>query len=347
MRSLPRATERGRLYIGRILSASAIAPVLFWFWACGGAPDNDSDSGACDPGAPPICACEDGTLGRLMCAADSSAAGPCACEGTSTSDATSTGAGEASTGTTTSGTTAADSTTTAAGSTDTDAGTDTGNATGTTGAPEDAFCPGGLVRERLDEAPAFGEVVGGSFIPGVGWRTTSPADQIAWDLGQTVRAGSLSFKVTGIHADVGGCLMGVCYYVGLFDEASGDKGTHYDGAASIESRFHTNQQENFHDVFKLQAGIGDGQLLEPLTPAIGWSPAETHTIRVDWGPLSPTQGRAWLYIDDQEAALNYPAFYSDPDVAWRYLLLGTTNYKGLDWGMIDVTYSDLCLVVHE
>ena len=215
----------------------------------------------------------------------------------------------------------------------------------TTDEPEDTFCPDGLLGERLDQAPEGATISGGTFIPGVGWQTSSASDQITWDLGQTVRAGSLSFQVTGIHANVGGCQMGVCYYVGLFDDESGDKATAYDGAAFIESRFHTNGQENFHDVFKLQTGIGDGNILEPLTSTIGWAPDETHTIRIDWEPLGPTQGRAWLYIDGQEADLNYPAYYSDPETPWRYLMLGTTNYKGLAWGMVNATYSDLCLTV--
>lgn len=44
------------------------------------------------------------------------------------------------------------------------------------------------------------------------------------------------------------------------------------------------------------------------------------------------------------AHLNYQAFYDTPNVNWRYVFLGTTNYKGLDWGMTNVTYRDVCLV---
>ena len=100
--------------------------------------------------------------------------------------------------------------------------------------------------------------------PEDGWKTSSSSNQIEWDLGKTVRSGRISFEVTGIHADVGGCLMGVCYYVGIFEESNGDKNGDYTGSAFIESRFHTNDQENFHDVFKLQAGTGNGDMLEPL-----------------------------------------------------------------------------------
>lgn len=225
-----------------------------------------------------------------------------------------------------------------------------GGGMGSTGQPDDeppdSFCPGGLVREPLDEGSAAGTVTGGSFLPGVGWRTSSKSDRIVWDLGAPVRSGVMSFEVTGIHADVGGCTQGVCYYVGLFEEQSGDKLGDYTGSAFIESRFHTNDQENFHDVFKLQAGTGNGDMLEPLTPPMGWSAEQTHSIRIEWGPdpSDPSRGRAWLYLDDAEAPLNYQAFYDDPEIGWRYLFLGTTAYKGLDWGMVDVTYRDLCLV---
>lgn len=211
--------------------------------------------------------------------------------------------------------------------------------------PDDSFCAQGLLREPLREGSSAGAVLGGTFTA-EGWRTSSKGDRIVWDLGQAVRAGTLSFEITGIHADVGGCTSGVCYYVGLFEEPSGDKGGDYTGSAFIESRFHTNDQENFHDVFKLQAGTGNGDMLEPLTPPMGWSAEQTHSIRIEWGPdpSDASRGRAWLYLDDAEAPLNYQAFYDDPEIGWRYLFLGTTGYKGLDWGMVDVVYRDLCLI---
>jgi len=221
-----------------------------------------------------------------------------------------------------------------------------GDTGGTGGQPPPAFCEGGMVRDRLSDGASSGSVSGGTMVAGVGWKTQSSSDRILWDLGAPVTAGSLTFKVQGIHANVDGCLMGVCYYVGLFDEANGDKSGDYTGAAFIESRFHTNDQENFHDVFKLQTGTGQGEILEPLTTSMGWSAAETHEIRLEWGPnpSNPTQGRAWLYLDGTQAPLNYPATYSNAAIPWRYLFLGTTKYKGLNWGMVNVTYSDVCLI---
>lgn len=230
------------------------------------------------------------------------------------------------------------------GNEDTGGETDTGESSDTGGGVPDDFCLGGLIADRLMEGSS-GEVSGGTFMPGVGWQTSSASDRIFWDLGQEVQSGSLSFEVTGIHANVAGCLLGVCYYVGIFDNPTGDKHGDYHGDAFIESRFHTNDQENFHDVFKLQAGIGDGNILEPLTPPMGWSPEETHTVRIEWGPdpSDSSRGRGFLYLDDVEAPLNYQGFYSTPNIPWRYLYLGSTRYKNLNWGMIGVRYKNLCV----
>ncbi len=297
---------------------------------------------SCTPSSAVECVCDDGRSGLRFCGL--SGFGACSCgdtEGdTGSPDSDGSDEGGSSSGENPVGT---------AGETGNGATTDdSSDSAGSTGSsePGDTFCPGGVVRERLVEGAGSAAVVGGSFVPDVGWRTSSAADKIVWDLGQGIESGTLSFEVTGIHANVEGCSAGVCYYVGLFEEANGDKAGDYTGSAFIESRFHTNEQENFHDVFKLQAGTGNGDMLEPLTPPMGWSADQTHTVRIEWGPdpSDASRGRAWLYLDDQEAPLNYQAFYSDPTIGWRYLFLGTTQYKGLDWGMVDVTYRDLCLV---
>jgi len=41
------------------------------------------------------------------------------------------------------------------------------------------------------------------------------------------------------------------------------------------------------------------------------------------------------------------AYYNNPDIGWRYLFIGTTNYKNLDWGMLNVTYKNICVVADE
>jgi len=299
---------------------------------------------ACTPGSMIACICDDGRSGYQFCGPSGVATCSCGDTGSGTGSADENGTDER----------ASSSTQDPGGTTDdTGGGATSGdgpNTSGTTGGegPDDSFCPGGIVREQLFDGVNAGTVVGGSFVPDVGWRTSSSADRIVWDLGQAVESGTLSFEVTGIHAGVEGCVAGVCYYVGLFEESNGDKQDDYTGSAFIESRFHTDGQKNFQDVFKLQAGTGNGDMLEPLTPPMDWAPEQTHSVRIEWGPdpSDASRGRAWLYLDDQEAPLNYQAFYSDPNIGWRYLFLGTTQCKGLDWGMIDVTYRNLCLVAN-
>ena len=204
-------------------------------------------------------------------------------------------------------------------------------------APVDDFCLGGdvVLRERLSSSSS-GQVSGGSFT-GEGWRTSGTGDQISWNLGETVSSGSIEFEARGFHADVGGCFWGVCYYVGLFEEANGDKLADYTGSAFIESRFHNNQQENFHDTIKLQAGDGDGSMQEPMIPpGLGWSASEWHRFRIEWGG-----GQSRLYLDGaQRLSANYGTGRA---IDWRYLFLGTTNYKGVGWAATGVTYRDLCV----
>lgn len=273
-------------------------------------------------------------IATLSAGADSGATGSSGSRGESTAGA---GAGD-------SGADLPPPSSTGGGNDDTGGAVDTGAPTDSSGGVPDDFCPGGLIADRL-MADSSGEVSGGTFVPDVGWQTSSAGDRIFWDLGQEIQSGSLSFEVTGIHANVGGCLLGVCYYVGIFDNPTGDKHADYNGDGFIESRFHTNDQRNFNDVFKLQAGVGDGDILEPQTPPMGWSPEETHAVRIEWGPdpSDPTRGRGFLYLDDAEAPLNYQAFYSTPNIPWRYLYLGSTRYQNLDWGMIGVTYKNLCV----
>jgi len=45
-----------------------------------------------------------------------------------------------------------------------------------------------------------------------------------------VTSGSIAFEAHGLHHEVGGCVWGVCYYVGLFEEPSGDKYDDYTGS---------------------------------------------------------------------------------------------------------------------
>jgi hypothetical protein len=181
-----------------------------------------------------------------------------------------------------------------------------------------------------------GIVQGGSF-GADGWTTGSTTDQIFWDLGQGVDSGSVSFEARGFHHLVNGCVWGVCYFVGLFEEANGDKQADYTGSAFIESRYHNDEQENFHDTFKLQTGTGDGSMQEPMMQqGIGWAASEWHSYRIEWGG-----GQSRLYIDgNHELTANYsPATGID----WRYLFLGTTNYKGIGWAATGITYRQLCL----
>lgn len=205
--------------------------------------------------------------------------------------------------------------------------------------PMDDFCRGAdvVLSERLQGSSSTGGTVsGGTFTP-EGWRTTATSSQLYWDLGESVSSGSIDFWAQGLHANVGGCVWGVCYYVGIFEESSGDKLTHYTGSAFIESRFHTNDQENFHDTIKLQAGAGDGSMREPMIPpGIGWAPDSWHHYRIEWGG-----GESRLYIDDaRRLTANYP---NDRTIAWRHLFLGTTNYKGLGWAPVGVTFRELCV----
>lgn len=310
----------------------------------------DATDSSCIPGREVACVCSTGETGHQRCRDDGGGYTACVCVDAGAGGAV-TDAGDATAGSggavdaswpVTGGAAGVGN----AGASGSSGGAGSAGSAGSTDAGQpQPFCEGGLIRDRLSDGVSSGTVSGGTFVPGVGWKTSASSNRIVWDLGQTVKSGTLSFEVKGIHADVSGCLAGVCYYVGLFDEATGDKKGDYTGSAFIESRFHTNDQENFHDVFKLQTGTGNGEILEPLTTPMGWSSLETHAIRVDWGPdpSDASRGRAWLYLDGQQAPLNYQGFYDDVNIAWRYVFLGTTKYKGLDWGMIDVTYKDVCL----
>ncbi len=316
------------------------------------APDHDGEERTtCVPGRAILCYCASGATGQQRCQEDGTRYGPCDCSdsgadvGPVVSDATfpwpEGGGGDV-------WFPGDDVTCPDAGPDVCDAGppVDAGpTADAGVDSSPDTFCLGGLIRDRLSDGTSSGQVNGGSWVIGSGWKTSSRSDRITWDVGSAVTKGKLSFTITGVHANVSGCLMGVCYYVGLFDEPNGDKKGDYTGSAFIESRFHTNDQENFHDVFKLQAGTGNGEMLEPLTTPMGWNATEAHDIRIEWGPdpSNPSRGRAWLFLDGQLAPLNYQAFYNNPDVPWRFLFLGTTRYKGLDWGMVGVTYRDVCL----
>ncbi len=201
----------------------------------------------------------------------------------------------------------------------------------------DDYCSGAdvVLREPLTTS-ASGQVRGGSF-SSEGWATGSTSDQISWDLGRTLSSGSIEFEVRGFFHAVQGCFWGVCYYVGLFEEANGDKEADYQGSAFIESRYHSDQQENFHDTFKLQSGLGDGSMDEPMMPeGIGWTPDQWHRFAIEWGG-----GTARFFIDGQ---LELTSHYSNSrPVSWRYLFLGTTNYKQWDWGAVGVTYRNLCV----
>ena len=203
--------------------------------------------------------------------------------------------------------------------------------------PVDDFCRGGDVVLREPLIGSIGGAVSGGSVTGEGWRTNGAGDQISWDLGTALSSGSIEFEARGFHADVGGCFWGVCYYVGLFEEANGDKRADYTGSAFIESRFHNNQQENFHDTIKLQAGDGDGSMQEPMIPpGLGWSASQWHRFSFEWGG-----GRSRLYLDGtQRLTASYDTRRA---IGWRYLFLGTTNYKGMDWGATGVTYRDLCV----
>lgn len=212
------------------------------------------------------------------------------------------------------------------------------DASGADTACED-YCDGANVVLReplLAGALPTGTISGGSF-GAEGWTTGATSDQLFWDLGEVVESGSVTFEARGFHHTVGGCFWGVCYYVGLFEEPSGDKEQDYTGSAFIESRYHNDSQENFHDTFKLQTGIGDGSMSEPMMPeGIGWAASEWHAFRIEWGG-----GQSRFYID---GALELTSPYSTSRaIAWRYLFLGTTNYKGSDWGATGVTYRMLCL----
>lgn len=205
--------------------------------------------------------------------------------------------------------------------------------------PPDDFCTGGgvLLSERLSTGSASGQISGGQFVAD-GWRTSSTSDQISWDLGQGVPSGSLELEVKGLHPNVSGCQWGVCYFVGIFEEPSGDKAHDYTGSAFVESRYHTNQQENFHDTFKIQTGTGAGDMSEPMVNpgTLGWQPDEWHTVRIEWGG-----GQGRLYLDGAHALTS--SYGARPNIPWRYVFLGTTNYKALGWAAVGVTYRNLCL----
>jgi hypothetical protein len=201
----------------------------------------------------------------------------------------------------------------------------------------DDYCAGTdvVLREPL-VGSAAGVVNGGSFGT-EGWTTGATSDQIFWDLGSVVDTGSVTFEARGFHHNVGGCLAGVCYYVGLFEEANGDKGGDYLGSPFIESRYHNDLQQNFHDTFKLQTGVGDGFIQEPMMPeGIGWDPSEWHTFGIEWG-----SGESRFYIDGNHQLTAHYA--TTVPIAWRYLFLGTTNYKGFGWAATGITYRRLCL----
>jgi hypothetical protein len=205
--------------------------------------------------------------------------------------------------------------------------------------PPDTFCTGTnvMLKEPLSTGSVSGQPSGGQFVAD-GWRTAATSDQISWDLGQGVPSGSLELEVKGLHPNVSGCLSGVCYYVGIFEEPSGDKYGDYTGSAFVESRYHNNQQENFHDTFKIQTGTGTGDMSEPMvTPGtLGWQPGEWHSVRIEWGA-----GQGRLYLDGNHALTS--SYGGSPNIPWRYLFLGTTNYKGMGWAAVDVTYRNLCL----
>lgn len=225
------------------------------------------------------------------------------------------------------------------------AGGSAGSATptgGGGGAPAEDFCVDGVVRDRLTDGVSSGSVKGGAFVPGVGWQTTAGGDQIVWDLGKAIGAGSVELEVTGLHPNVAGCAAGRCYFVGVFASSLGDKGDDY-GAPFIESRYHTNEQENYHDVFKLQTGIGNGNIDEPMTSPIGLTASQTLHVRITWGPdpVDLVRGKATLAFDGKSPELD--ASYEDHQIPWRWLFVGTTNYKGWATGAIGASYKNVCL----
>jgi len=201
----------------------------------------------------------------------------------------------------------------------------------------DDYCAGADVVLREPLLGSAGGVSSGGSFSTEGWTTGAISDQIFWDLGEVVGTGSVIFEARGFHHNVGGCLAGVCYYVGLFEEANGDKETDYTGSPFIESRYHNDLQENFHDTFKLQTGVGDGFIQEPMMPeGIGWDASQWHTFRIEWG-----SGESRFYIDGVHHLTAHYA--TSVPIAWRYLFVGTTNYKGLGWAATGITYRHLCL----
>jgi hypothetical protein len=198
---------------------------------------------------------------------------------------------------------------------------------------EGGFIRGSQVFDPLLDGKSVGNVGGGTFIQGQGWRANSINDYINYDI-PTLTAGTLEFDITGVESDEPGP-----YDIGMKFYSMGD-GTQWDFTGFRNQPWKASLDKKSGRLFPDESGVIEhifrlfGDDNRTKTGRHSLHENEKHHIRLSWG-----RGRVLTMFDDEVIAdENYSGEYAPPNhrIALGCSARGET-LKNAIWSKVSIT----------